>query len=226
MNTAQRLGYSVTRVLSRVGELLSAPDDLRPVMRYTMVSRRRLENLRALAAQAVAEGVPGDFMECGTWKGGSGALLAQQGEQADPPRTMWFCDSYQGLPQAGQADGWFAQLWTGRVQATPDDVRAALASLGVSEDHVRILRGWFNETLPTCDAGALALLHIDCDWYDSVMCCLDCLWERVSPGGFVVFDDYGYWPGCRAAADEFLGARGLRDKLVRVDATGCYLRKP
>jgi len=226
MNSAQRLGYSVTRVLGRVGDLLAAPAELRPVMRYTMVSRRRLENLRALAALAIAEGVPGAFCECGTWKGGSGALLAQQGERAEPPRVTWFCDSYQGLPRAGAADGWFAQLWTGRVQASPADVRAALAALGVGEEQVRIAAGWFHETLPALDTGPLALLHIDCDWYDSVMCCLDCLWDRVSPGGFVVFDDYGYWPGCRRAVDEFLGARGLLDRLVAVDATGCYLRRP
>lgn len=226
MNTLARIGYSATRVVQRMGELLTAPADLRPLMRYTMVSRRRLENLRALAEQLLAEGVPGDFVECGTWKGGSGAVLARCVEQAGADRLTWFCDSYQGLPRAGRADGWFAQLWTGQVRATPDDVRAALASVGLSDGHVRIVPGWFSDTLPTLGAETIALLHIDCDWYDSVLCCLNSLWDRVPSGGFVVFDDYGYWPGCARAADEFLGRLGLGDALVRVDGTGYYLRKP
>ena len=226
MRTLERLAYSLTRLPRHLVERSTAPPELRSVMPYTMVSRQRLENLCALAAQAIAEQVPGDFVECGTWKGGSGALLAQQAVLARPPRLTWFCDSYQGLPQAGRADGWFAQLWTGKVQATPDDVRSALAALGLSDDHVRIVAGWFDQTLPQLDVGSIALLHVDCDWYDSVLCCLDNLWDRVSPGGFVIFDDYGYWPGCRQAVDEFLARIGLADQLVRVDATGRYLRKP
>jgi O-methyltransferase len=226
VNPVQRFGYSLSRLCVRPAERFIAPAALRAAMPFTMVPLRRLHNLQQLASRAVADGIDGAFVECGTWKGGSGALLAREAAKADPVRTTWFCDSYQGMPRPGRIDGWFAQLWTGHVQATPDDVRAAVTALGCALDHVRIEPGWFEETLAHLDTGPISLLHVDCDWFDSVTTCVECLYDRVVPGGFVVFDDYGYWPGCRQAVDAFRARRRIDARLIRVDRSGAYFTKP
>ena len=67
---------------------------------------------------------------------------------------------------------------------------------------------------------------MDADWYQSVKLCLETFYDRVASGGYVVFDDYGYWEGCRRAVDEFLSGHAGKLDLVRVDHTGCYFRKP
>ena len=64
------------------------------------------------------------------------------------------------------------------------------------------------------------------DWYESVLQVLDALWDRVTPGGFVTLDDYGYWEGCRRAWEEFSARRGIQAELVPIDGIGVYLRKP
>jgi hypothetical protein len=92
---------------------------------------------------------------------------------------------------------------------------------------VHLVRGWFEQTIPsaTPSLGPIALLHLDCDWYESVKLCLDRLYDRVVDGGFIVVDDYGHWQGCRKAIDEFRRHRGLTNELIQVDYTGMFFRK-
>jgi hypothetical protein len=71
----------------------------------------------------------------------------------------------------------------------------------------------------------IALLNIDSDWYESVKICFEKFYDAVTPGGFVSIDDYGAWPGCRLAVDEFFQRRGLRHTMVRVDSTASWFQK-
>jgi hypothetical protein len=86
--------------------------------------------------------------------------------------------------------------------------------LGLSP-YVRCLKGWFDETLPAHREriGPIALLRIDADWYESVQCCLENLYDQVAAGGFVVFDDYYTYDGCAIAVHEFLGRRRLSHRI-------------
>ena len=86
--------------------------------------------------------------------------------------------------------------------------------------------GWFRDTLPGLPVGAIALLHVDADWYQSVREVLEHLFARVAPGGFVVLDDYGYWQGCRRAWEEYRAEHGLRVELTWVGSNAVYFRKP
>ena len=88
------------------------------------------------------------------------------------------------------------------------------------------MRGLFQKTLPTTEISKIALLHIDGDWYESVRACLENLYDKVTPGGFIQFDDYGYWKGARKAVDEFLENRHIEAPLRRVDYSGRVLLKP
>ena len=97
--------------------------------------------------------------------------------------------------------------------------------LRIPKSRVHIIKGWFEETFPTVKIEKISLLHIDADWYESVKLCLEWFYDNVQPGGFVVLDDYGTWPGCKRAVDEFIIENGLKIKLVKVDYTGRYFKK-
>jgi len=192
------------------------------VLPYTMVGLDRLKKLRELIRRLDEEGVAGDIVECGTCNGGSGALMAHTVSQGSRPRHVWLLDSFQGLPPATEQDGADAQQWTGFCRGSQSSVRSVLQKLAVPEQSVTLVPGWFNETLPTLEVGEIALLHIDADWYESVLDVLEALYDRVVDGGYVVLDDYGYWEGCSRAWKDFCDRRGLQLELIDIDGTGAY----
>jgi predicted O-methyltransferase YrrM len=105
------------------------------------------------------------------------------------------------------------------------EVQALVARLGL-RDQVQLIPGHFTDTLPRTDTGPIAVLHLDCDWYDSVRVSLDHLYARVVPGGVIQIDDYGRWQGARRAVDEFLAERRTPVPLQRVDYNARRWIKP
>ena len=195
----------------------------RKVSGHTLVSRAKLNALCSLAAAIDREGVAGAIVECGVFKGGAAALLAHE---TGGRREIFLFDSFEGLPPPGAADGNIAraQFHEGWCASTVDDVRAIFGRLGVLNDRVHLVKGWFHETFPVTKVPPIALLHIDADWYESVRLALDAFFDRVVPGGFIVFDDYGRWEGCTRAVDEFMALRQL-PPLVPTGRVGHFMRK-
>ena len=93
--------------------------------------------------------------------------------------------------------------------------RSTLRRYGVLDDRITFVPGYFNESLPPEQATAFALVHIDADAYDSVMDALDRLYSRISPGGYVVVDDF-HLPGVRAAVMDFRNKVGITAPLLPV----------
>ncbi|MBV9355241.1 MAG: class I SAM-dependent methyltransferase [Chloroflexi bacterium] len=184
----------------------------------------RLVSLFRLARTVIREGVPGDVVECGVAQGGTAAVLARAVRASS--RTVWLYDSFEGLPPPEAVDGAAAGQYVGTCRGTLGEVQTTLARAGVRGERTRLVKGWFEDTLPNAEVSQIALLHVDGDWYRSVRTCLESLYDRVAPGGVVVIDDYGHWPGCRLATDDFLRERQIRTPLVRVDSARRYFRKP
>ncbi len=203
---------------------------------YTRVSIPRLYALYSLTLRCIENGIAGAYVECGVWKGGSSALvnaLLQSHEPSDP-RPVWLFDSFEGLPQPSEKDGAGVQdrYYSGILAADQSYVRRAHERAGSSLENVRVIPGWFNETLPQHREaiGTIAILHIDVDLYDSVYCVLSELYDQVTPGGAIVIDDYGSekrWPGCRRAVHEFFEERELDPEIIRrSDRSGAFFHKP
>lgn len=94
-------------------------------------------------------------------------------------------------------------------------------------ENLKILPGWFNETIIRAPIERIALLHIDADWYESVKTVLELLYPKVVPGGFVVLDDFGLWPGCQRAVLEYFSAQSISTMIIReVGKQGAYFQKP
>jgi hypothetical protein len=193
----------------------------------TMVGRRRIEHLWQCLDTIARDAISGDLMECGVWRGG--AALFMRGWLAareDRSRTVWLADSFAGLPPATHPQ----ETEDLRASEYPmlavdlETVRDLFARYGLLDEQVRFVRGWFADTLRRCEVRKLALLRIDADYFASTMECLEALYDRVAPGGFVVVDDYGAVAGCRAAVEAFRRLRGITAELESIDWTAAFWR--
>jgi len=194
---------------------------------YSMLSAARLVSLYQRALDV--RGVPGDVVECGVWRGGGLAMMGAGCADAGDTRQLWAFDSFQGLPPPSDNDtpDEHQAYHAGLNLGDPDMVRMICHRLGQDPHALHIIPGWFQDTLPTAPVEQIALLHADGDWYDSVRIVLDTLYDRVSPGGAVVVDDYAYWEGARRALDDFLDAHGLPLDVLHHDAApAAYFFKP
>jgi O-methyltransferase len=198
---------------------------VRLVRPYTLVDPDRIKNLYTLAHRVEAERIPGDVIECGVYNGGTAAVLARSATRSRIKRTLWLFDSFQGMPETTEVDGLEAKEYVGQVLGSTKKVREVLRKAGADLDRVKIVEGWFQDTFPTAPISQIALLNIDADWYESVKLCLETFYDRIVPGGFVSIDDYGHWPGCRRAVDEFFAVRRLRYTLQEVDYTARWFQK-
>ena len=204
-------------LLGRLRSRLAEERFARAVRRNTMVGPDRIQSLANLAQRLEDEQIPGDVVECGVYKGGTAALLARTATHSRLPRTLWLFDVFSGMPPSTAADGPKAKPWVGNLKSSAPRVERLLRRTGADLSRVRIVAGLFQETFPTVRIPQIALLNLDADWYESVKLCLETFYDAVVPGGFISIDDYGAWPGCRQAVDEFFSARGLSFPLHAVD---------
>lgn len=204
---------------------LEAP--LSVVRPHSLVTTLNLLFLENLAQRTNRDGVPGDFVECGVFRGGSAGMLAHELVTKSPHRRLWLFDAFAGMPEAGEHDDAYSHQIAGQYVGSEDQTRAILARLHIPEGRFRIVRGWFADTLPgRTEPGQVALLHVDCDFYDPVRLTLETFFARVAPGGFVVLNDYGSFAGCRTATDEFLAADGRGLRPVMIDRAAAFLQIP
>jgi O-methyltransferase len=106
-----------------------------------------------------------------------------------------------------------------------DEVRANFERYGLMDARVRFLPGWFRDTLPTAPIERIAVLRLDGDMYGSTMVALESLYPRLSPGGYVIVDDYGAVAGCREAVEDYRRDHGIGEPIHAIDWTGVYWRR-
>lgn len=208
---------------------VGAPDDLRHFDAVSLIGLPRLRHLRALVERVLSDGVPGDLMECGVWRGGAVIMMrATLAAHGVTDRAVWLADSFQGLPtpdtDAFPLDREWAPI-AGRLDVTADEVRRNIEAFGLLDHSVRFLEGWFADTLPTAPVEQLAVLRLDGDLQESTQTALDNLYHRVSPGGYVVIDDYCF-DSCRAAVDRFRADHGITSPLHHIDWCATFWQVP
>ena len=213
---------------------------------YTMTSfERGLALFRAIRHIALNR-VPGDFVECGVWRGGSTmiAMLSCLHFHLDD-RVFWLFDTFAGMTEPGGVDvdvdgNSAAQLLAASedeqavapIWATAglDEVRANIAGTGYPAERIHFIIGDIRSTAAATVTGPLALLRLDTDFYDSTKAELEALYPRLVAGGVLLVDDYGHWQGARLAVDEYFGAlHEIGDTYPlfhRIDYTGRMAIKP
>ena len=210
-------------------------ETVRSVRMFTQTSPERIYSLCNAVRYLVANGIPGAIVECGVWKGGSmmaaARTLLQLGERN---RQLFLYDTFEGMPPPGEFDVDYtgahattvqAQLGAGRPDfrwnyAPVEEVRQAVLSVGYPSEHIHLIKGRFEDTLPSQAPERIALLRLDTDWYESTRHELVTLYPRIPCGGVLIVDDYGHFAGSKKAVDEYLHEHHVRMLLHRIDYTG------
>jgi O-methyltransferase len=204
------------------------------VRAYTMTSVERVAALCEAVRYVGRNHIPGDLVECGVWRGGSmlaaaRTLLADK----DSTRTLWLYDTFAGMSEPTEADKRASDkalasellvshdrdsdLWAVSGLA---EVKRVMSLCSYPADKIRYVEGRVEDTIPEIAPDLIAVLRLDTDWYESTRHELAHLVPRVTPGGVLIIDDYGFWQGARRAVDEFLEASKLCLLLNRIDETG------
>ena len=201
---------------------------------YTLTSPERVFAVVEATRYAVHNGIPGSFVECGVWRGGSMMAVADTLQDLDTTdRELYLFDTFEGMAKPTAADrrhdGESADALLARERkdvadstwcvADQADVAANMARTGYPAERVHLIRGKVEDTVPDAAPETIAVLRLDTDWYESTKHELEHLFPRVSPGGVLIIDDYGWWQGARTAVDGYLAETGVPLLLQRVDYT-------
>jgi O-methyltransferase len=188
----------------------------------SMIGTLRMENVRRECERVIAENVPGDFVETGVWRGGAAIMMrAVLAAYEITDRRVIAADSFEGFPAQTGADANFTVGGIADFAVSLDAVKANFARYGLLDEQVIFLKGLFADTLPSAPTQSIAVLRLDGDLYESTRDGL-VLYDKLSPGGTLIADDYFLFEGQRKAIDEFRSARGIADPIIRIDHFGGY----
>ncbi|NJN42413.1 MAG: hypothetical protein HC811_09525 [Flammeovirgaceae bacterium] len=194
---------------------------------YTMIPRESFTHNLDLCNHY--RDIPGDYVECGVWKGGMSAAIA---EELGKEREVHLFDSFQGLPPVEEIDGKEAASWQEKTDSPnyynnckADEEHAIQSMRMAGHQNYQLYRGWFGETLPTFGEHPIAILRLDGDWYKSVLTCLEILFPKVVHGGIVILDDYYTWDGCSRAVHDYLSTIKSPSRIYQWKETVPYILK-
>lgn len=196
---------------------------------FSMVTQR--DYIDCLKLVAEFKNIKGSVIECGVWRGG---MIAGIAEVLGKDRNYYLFDSFEGLPDAKEIDGETAIAWQADKDADIyyDNCKAEIEwaqkamNLANVAGTTSFIKGWFENTVPQFKTEEpIAVLRLDGDWYDSTMVCLEHLFPRVIAGGLIILDDYYAWDGCSKALHDYLSKHQRAERIIQAYSSGCYLIK-
>jgi O-methyltransferase len=199
-----------------------------PSFALSIIGSVRMRNLRYACETVVLDGVRGDFIETGVWRGGACIMMKGILEAyGDDSRCVFVADSFAGLPPpspenfpADAGSKFHTMKW---FQVSRAEVERNFRRFGLLDERVVFLEGWFKDTLPEAPIDQLAVLRLDGDMYESTMQALDALYHKLSYGGFVIVDDWCI-ESCRKAVHDFRERYEIRSPILPIDGVGTYWR--
>lgn len=205
---------------------------------FTMTSIERQWALVSAIRYVNAEKLPGDFVECGVWRGGNVMIAKALNEDSTMPRKFYLYDTFAGMSAPTEADKTYtgsdaAATYRERVRgdhvdwvyASLDDVRGNFREVGLLDESVVFVKGKVEDTLKSAAnlPEKISILRLDTDFYESTRAELEILYPRLQPGGILIIDDYGHWRGARQAVDEYFS--NANPMMFRVDYTARMMIK-
>ena len=217
-----------------------AKEIVRAVRPWTMTGADKVYALIQAVRYVTRHRIPGDVVECGVWRGGSMQAAARTLlSVGDTSRDLHLFDTFDGMPPPSERDVRREDDRTAEelmeeearerslvwAVASLEDVQAGFEQIPYPRERIHFVKGRVEETIPSQAPERISILRLDTDWYESTRHELEHLYPRLSSGGVLLLDDYGYWEGAREAVDEFLEETGARLLLVRM-ASGRLAVKP
>jgi len=232
------LGYTIYKTPRRKVEKPFDMDDeyhalFEKCRAFTMTSTERMYALRKAVEYIVNSKLPGDFVECGVWRGGSAMLIALTLlEMEENTRRIYLYDTFEGMTEPTKND---YRATAGKTSAESvmrkdgiktfkswcfsplSEVETNMFSTGYPKDKLIFVKGKVEDTIPRTVPSSIALLRLDTDWYESTKHELVHLYPFLVEKGVLLIDDYGFWAGQRKAVDEYFAANKITMLLNRIE---------
>ena len=208
---------------------------IQKVKPYTMTSNERILAFIQAVKYVEKNEIPGSIVECGVWKGGS--MMAATQTLLDLGNTnfdLYLFDTFEGMSKPSEFD--ISTLNESATEEFSDkeinenssnwcnapliDVQNILSKIGYDNSKFHFIKGKVEDTLPEKAPQNISILRLDTDWYESTKHELIHLFPRLSKGGVIIIDDYGYWAGAKKAVDEYFLENNISILLNRIDNTG------
>ena len=204
--------------------------------RYSMSSVRRLVNTVKACRYVIENNIPGDFVECGVWRGGNAILAKKIFEHLNSDKKVWMFDTFEGMTAPTNVDieainqisakNKFDESQTNThnewCYASLEDVQKNCSNSGIDIAALKFIKGDVCDTLKKPDnvPDHISVLRLDTDWYESTRAELEVLYPKLSNGGVLIIDDYGHWEGARKAVDEYFSLQKYKPLFNVIDRTG------
>ena len=199
-----------------------------PASALTMIGVKRMKQLRKAITQVLADGLPGDLIECGCWRGGASIFMAATLEAYESTRKLFVCDSFEGLPAPylPQDEKMCLHLGGNReyLSVPIHEVRENFMRYGLLNDRVEFVHGWFKDTLPKMRDRKWCVIRADGDMYSSTREIMENLYPGLTPHGILICDDYHDVPECKLAIDEYRSEKGITSPIIEIDDHGIWWR--
>jgi len=214
------------------GSLASAHDvengTFWPLRAHTMIGSKRLDNLQMAFETVLRDGIPGDLVETGVWRGGASIFMAGMNAYYNANRRVYVCDSFEGLPPP-EPEKWPADAGDDNhtytfLAVSLEQVKKNFSAYDLLSDNVIFVKGYFETSLVAIPDAPISILRLDGDMYGSTMTVLEQLYDRVSGGGFIIIDDWNILK-CRQAVVDFIADRRISAQIIPIDDCSVYWRK-
>lgn len=200
-------------------------------LKYTMTSVESLYYTYLSVKYVIKNNIPGDFVECGVWKGGNTMMVALTlMKLKSTDRKIYLYDTYEGMSAPTEKDISYKDEnaeteWTQSQRedhnewcySSLEEVKQNLFSTGYPKDKLVFVKGKVEDTMPGTLPGEIALLRLDTDWFESTYHELLHLYPLLTKNGFLIVDDYGYWKGAREAVDKYFNENNVSIFMNRLD---------
>ncbi|WP_222706986.1 TylF/MycF/NovP-related O-methyltransferase [Neolewinella aurantiaca] len=219
-------------------EFMDLYKDCRP---FTMTSPERMYSLYNSVNYVLDKKIPGDFVECGVWRGGSSMMIAKcLAKRGVQDRKIYLYDTYEGMSKPDDNDFTVDTKEDAMIKfestsksedssdwcyASIDEVKQNMFNTGYNQKNLHFIKGKVEDTIPGTIPGQIALLRLDTDWYQSTKHELEYLYPLLEKNGVLIIDDFGHWEGCKKAVVEYFDNDENEVLLGRIDRAGRIVLK-
>lgn len=190
----------------------------------TLLTKSQLDLVEQAVVRAEQNGVPGDFIEAGIWRGGVIVLMRALLDAYNiSHRRVVAADSFAGIPKNERALNDPVDQWSDRWVASLDEVRQSIARFGLLDDKIKFVPGFFADTLKSLAGERFAVMRLDSDSYDSVEESLVYLYPLLSSGGTIIIDDW-HLVGCKAAVLNYRSRHGITEEIIAHEGNAYWVK--
>ena len=218
-------GFSLTKTTKDPNKPIELNDEENEIIHYvrsnelSMCTTLNLQQTAVAVKYIAMNNIPGDFVECGVFRGGNAIIAAKIFEIHKSEKKVYLFDTFTGMAEPTVHDiktsskspalnKYLLQKRENYIDwayASIEEVKENFQKIKLLNNNVVFIKGKVEDTLDQESniPQAISFLRLDTDWYESTKKELEKLYAKLVPGGILVVDDYGSFDGARKAFDEY-----------------------